>query len=48
MPPDEASLDGDAYDIAAQPRAAAEAAVRWDPKGADQFAVRRLAQVRPI
>jgi hypothetical protein len=38
----------DAYDIAAQARAAWEAAVCWDPSGADQFAVRRLAEVRAI
>ena len=38
----------DAYDIAAQAQAAWAAAVCWDPSGADQFAVRRLAEVRAI
>ena len=34
-----AGLDDDAYDTAAQARAAWEAAVCWDPSGTDQFAV---------
>ena len=39
LPHNAAGLDGDAYDIAAQARAAWEAAVCWDPSGTDQFAV---------
>jgi hypothetical protein len=41
-------LGNDAYDIAAQASAAWAAAVCWDPSGTDQFAVRRLAEVRAI
>jgi hypothetical protein len=41
-------LDDNTYDIAAQARAAWEAAVCWDPSGTDQFAVKRLAQVRAV
>jgi hypothetical protein len=48
LPHNGAGLGNDAYDIAAQARAAWEAAVCWDPSGTDQFAVRRLAEVRPI
>jgi Ser/Thr protein kinase RdoA (MazF antagonist) len=48
LPHNAAGLGNDAYDIAAQARAAWEAAVRWDPSGTDQFAVRRLAEVRAI
>ena len=48
LPHNAAGLGADAYDIAAQARAAWEAAVCWDPTGTDQFAVRRLAQVRAI
>jgi Ser/Thr protein kinase RdoA (MazF antagonist) len=48
LPHNAAGLGNDAYDIAAQARAAWEAAVCWDPSGTDQFAVRRLAEVRPI
>jgi hypothetical protein len=43
-----AGLGNDAYDIAAQARAAWEAAACWNPTGTDQFAVRRLAEVRAI
>ena len=45
LPDNAARLDSDAYD-ATQARAAWEAAVCWDPSGTDQFAVRRLADVR--
>ncbi len=46
LPHNAAGLDDDAYDIAAQARAAWEAAVCWDPSGTDLFAVKRLAEVR--
>src|SRR5919205_1729394 len=48
LPHNAAGLDDDAYDIAAQARAAWEAAACWDPSGSDQFAVRRLAEVRAV
>ena len=48
LPHNAAGLDDDAYDIAAQARAAWEAAVCWDPSGTDQFAVKRLAEVRAV
>jgi hypothetical protein len=48
LPHNAAGLGNDAYDIAAQARAAWGAAVCWDPSGTDQFAVRRLAEVRAI
>jgi Ser/Thr protein kinase RdoA (MazF antagonist) len=48
LPDNAARLDDDAYDTAAQARAAWEAAVCWDPTGTDQYAVRRLAEVRPV
>ena len=48
LPHNAAGLDDDAYDIAAQARAAWEAAVCWDPSGTDQFAAKRLAEVRPV
>src|SRR5580658_856718 len=48
LPHNAAGLDSDAYDIAAQALAAWEAAVCWDPSGTDQFAVKRLAEVRAI
>ena len=41
-------LDEVAYDIAAQAAAAWDAAVCWDPTGVDDFALRRLAVVRPV
>lgn len=47
LPHDAAGL-GDAYDRAAQARAAWEAAVCWDPTGADPFGARRLAEVRAL
>ena len=48
LPDNAAGLDDGAYDTAAQARAAWEAAVCWDPTGADPFAARRLAEVRPV
>jgi Ser/Thr protein kinase RdoA (MazF antagonist) len=48
LPHNAAGLDDDAYDIAAQARAAWEAAVCWDPSGTDQFALKRLAEVRAV
>ena len=48
LPYNAAGLDDNAYDIAAQARAAWEAAVCWDPTGIDQFAVNRLAAVRAV
>jgi Ser/Thr protein kinase RdoA (MazF antagonist) len=48
LPHNAAGLDDDAYDGAAQARAAWEAAVCWDPSGADTFAVERLAEVRAV
>jgi Ser/Thr protein kinase RdoA (MazF antagonist) len=44
LPDNAAGLDDGAYDIAAQASAAWEAAVCWD----DEYAVRRLAEVRPV
>jgi len=48
LPHNAAGLGNDAYDIAGQARAAWEAAVCWDPSGTDQYAVKRLAEVRAI
>jgi Ser/Thr protein kinase RdoA (MazF antagonist) len=48
LPYNAAGLDVDAHDIAAQARAAWEAAVCWDPGGTDEFAVKRLAEVRAV
>ncbi len=48
LPHNAGGLDDDAYDIAAQARAAWEAAACWDPSGTDQFAVKRLAGVRAV
>jgi len=48
LPHNAAGLAADALDVAAQARAAWEAAVCWDPTGADEFAVERLAEVRAI
>ena len=48
LPHNAAGLDDGAYDIAAQARAAWEAAACWDPSGTDQFAVKRLAEVRVV
>jgi Ser/Thr protein kinase RdoA (MazF antagonist) len=46
LPHNAAGLVDDTYDTAAQARAAWEAAVCWDPSGVDEFAARRLAEVR--
>jgi hypothetical protein len=48
LPHNAAGLGDDAYDIAAQARAAWEAAVCWDPRGTGQFAAKRLAEVRTV
>ena len=48
LPHNAAGLSDDAHDVAAQARAAWEAAVCWDPTGTDEFAVRRLAEVRAV
>jgi Ser/Thr protein kinase RdoA (MazF antagonist) len=48
LPGNAAGLDARAHDIAAQAWAAWAAAVCWDPSGTDQFAVRRLAEVRAV
>jgi hypothetical protein len=48
LPHNAASLDDDTHDVAAQARAAWEAAVCWDPSGTDDFAVKRLAEVRAV
>lgn len=47
LPHNAADLD-DAYDVAAQARAAWEAAVCWDPTGTDQYAAGQLAEVRAV
>lgn len=44
LPHNAASLDADAHEAAAQASAAWEAAVCWD----DAYAIRRLAEVRPV
>ena len=48
LPHNAAGLDGRTRDVAAQAWAAWEAAVCWDPTGSDEFAVRRLAEVRAV
>jgi Ser/Thr protein kinase RdoA (MazF antagonist) len=48
LPHDAAGLGDAAYDTAAQARAAWEAAVCWDPTGADPYAAGRLGEVRPV
>ena len=48
LPHNAAGLDDDRLDVAAQASAAWEAAVCWDPTGADTYAVKRLAEVRAI
>lgn len=48
LPHNAAHLDDDAYDMALQAEAAWEAAVCWDPTGTDDYALKRLAEVRPI
>ena len=47
LPGNAAGLDPVALDLAAQADAAWEAAVCWDPTGVDDYAARRLAEVRP-
>ena len=46
LPHNAAGLDDHAHDVAAQAKAAWEAAVCWDPTGTDEFAAGRLAEVR--
>jgi hypothetical protein len=48
LPYNAAGLDAHTHDVAAQARSAWEAAVCWDPSGIDEFAVKRLAEVRPV
>jgi Ser/Thr protein kinase RdoA (MazF antagonist) len=48
LPHNAAGLDDDAHDRAAQASAAWEATICWDPTGVDDYAVRRLAEVRPV
>ena len=48
LPHNAAGLDEPAYDIAAQASAAWEAAVCWDPTGIDDYAVKRLTEVRAV
>ena len=48
LPHNAAGLDDDTHDVAAQARAAWEAAVCWDPSGTDEFAAKRLAEVRAV
>ena len=48
LPHNAAGLDDDAHDVAAQAKAAWEAAVCWDTTGIDQFAARRLGEVRAV
>jgi Ser/Thr protein kinase RdoA (MazF antagonist) len=48
LPHNAAGLDDATHDVAAQARAAWDAAVCWDPSGIDEFAARRLADVRAV
>ncbi|MCP2342100.1 Ser/Thr protein kinase RdoA (MazF antagonist) [Actinomadura rupiterrae] len=48
LPHNAAGLDDEAYDIAAQAKAALDAAVCWDPTGTDPFGAKRLADVRAV
>ncbi len=48
LPHNAADLTEAAYDVAMQARTAWEAAVCWDPTGTDQFALKRLAEVRAL
>src|SRR3954463_8199478 len=48
LPHNAATLDDDTHDVAAQASAAWEAAVCWDPTGTDDFAVRRLSELRAV
>lgn len=48
LPHNAAGLDDGAHDIAAQAWSAWGAAVCWDPSGVDDFAIKRLAEVRAV
>src|SRR5580765_1612830 len=48
LPHNAARLEDGTHDVAAQARAAWDAAVCWDPSGTDDFAVKRLAEVRAV
>jgi Ser/Thr protein kinase RdoA (MazF antagonist) len=48
LPHNAAGLDDSAHDVAAQAWSAWGAAVCWDPSGVDDFAVKRLAEVRAV
>ena len=48
LPHNAALLEDDTHDVAAQARAASRTAVCWDPSGTDDFAVKRLAEVRAV
>ena len=48
LPYNAAGLDDDSHDVAAQARAAWDAAACWDPSGTDKFAAERLAEVRAV
>lgn len=48
LPHNAAGFDDEALDIATQAWAAWSAAVCWDPTGIDDFAVKRLAEVRAV
>jgi hypothetical protein len=48
LPHNAAGFDEDTRDVAAQGWAAWEAAVCCDPSGIDEFAVKRLAEVRAV
>jgi Ser/Thr protein kinase RdoA (MazF antagonist) len=48
LPHNAAGLDDETHDVAAQAKAAWEAAVCWDPTGTDRFAAKRLADVRAV
>ena len=48
LPHNAAGLDDVAHDIAAQAWSAWGAAVCWDPTGTDDFAAKRLAEVRAV
>jgi hypothetical protein len=48
LPHNAAGLDDGAHDVAAQAWSAWTAAVCWDPSGTDDFAIKRLAEVRAV
>jgi hypothetical protein len=48
LPHNAAGLDTDTHGVAAQAYAAWEAALCWDTSGTDEFAVKRLAEVRAV